>query len=578
VVYTSSQNAAKTQNFTASVTGLPAHRVTCRMKRMGGGFGGKETRSVFVGVTAALAAHVLGQPVKICLDRDVDMSITGQRHPFLCRYEAAADRSTGRLLYLDARIWSNGGCSLDLSLPVLDRALFHIDNCYRWPALRVSGRICRTNLPSNTAFRGFGGPQAMVFTEAIMDALAQELGRPTLELRRLNLYHEGDKTHYSMALEPGHWHVPRCLAQLTQDSAVEARSREVAAFNAAHRYRKKGLAVIPTKFGIAFTAKFMNQGGALVHVYTDGTVLVSHGGTEMGQGLHTKVCQVAARVLGVPLADVHVAESATDKVANASPSAASLSTDLYGMATLNACHEIKRRLDPVAAGLAPGATFQEVVTAAYFQRVDLSAHGFYIVPSHRCGYDWSAPIPPGGDNSARGQPFNYFTQGVAASEVEVDCLTGDVRILRTDLLMDVGDSINPALDIGQIEGAFVQGMGWMTMEELAWGDEAHSWVRPGQLFTRGPGAYKIPAFNDTPVDLRVQLLDKASNPFAVHSSKAVGEPPFFLGASVFFAIKDAVRAARADAGLSSQFTLLAPATSEKIRMACISDSQPAGSW
>lgn len=324
---------------------------------------------------------------------------------------------------------------------------------------------------------------------------------------------------------------------------------------------------MPTKYGINFTAKFMNQGGALVHIYLDGTVLVTHGGTEMGQGLFTKTIQVAANVFHIPHEMVHVNETATDKVPNASPTAGSMSTDLYGMAVLNACEQIEARLKPYREKN-PTGTWKELITAAYFDRVNLSAQGFYVVPSERCGYDWRATNVK--DNSERGCPFNYFTQGVACTEVEIDCLSGDSRIVRADILMDLGQSINPAIDIGQIEGAYVQGFGWCTMEELIWGDSQHTWVRTGQLFTRGPGTYKIPAFNDVPNDFRVHLMDK-SNKYAVHSSKAVGEPPFFLSCSAFFAIRSAIKAARQTRGLNDYFVLNLPATSERIRMACSDD-------
>lgn len=331
--------------------------------------------------------------------------------------------------------------------------------------------------------------------------------------------------------------MPKLWAQVKTSAEVQPRRAAVDAFNAEHRWKKRGLAVIPTKFGINFTAKFMNQGGALVHVYTDGTVLISHGGTEMGQGLHTKMTQIAAKSFGISDAKCHVQETATNAVANASPTAASMSTDLYGMAVLDACEQIGARLEPLRARLASPdkpVSWEALVQAAFFDRIDLSAHGYYAVPTDRCGYDWTLPHTP--DNSQRGQPFNYFTQGVACCEAEIDCLTGDSRLVRVDIVMDVGKSINPALDVGQIEGAFVQGYGWCTMEDLVWGDGQHKWVRPGQLFTRGPGTYKIPAFNDVPQDFRTHLFD-GENKFCVHSSKAVGEPPFFLGSAAFFAIK-----------------------------------------
>lgn len=319
------------------------------------------------------------------------------------------------------------------------------------------------------------------------------------------------------------------------------------------------------------------QGGALVHVYTDGTVLVSHGGTEMGQGLHTKVCQIVAHALDVPLSDVHIAETASDKVANSMPTAASMSNDLYAMAALDACEQILKRLAPVRKSLPPGAPLKAVAAKANFERVDLSAHGFFAVDDARCGYDWALEPPPRKpdgtpDNARRGLPFNYFTQGVAIAEVELDVLTGDHAVLRADLLVDVGSTINAPLDVGQIEGAFAQGVGLCTIEEVVWADDEHSWVQPrGRLLTRGPGAYKLPSFNDVPRDLRVGLMQRVANPFAVHSSKAVGEPPLFLGFSVFMALRDAVRAARVEhlgASAHAHFTLHSPATSERLRMAC----------
>lgn len=571
-VWASTQNPSKTQNFCAYVCGLPANQVVCRMKRMGGGFGGKETRSVFVSCTAALAAHLTRRPVRVSLDRDVDMHITGQRHAFVAKYRAAATRE-GNLLALDVEMFNNGGFSLDLSGPVMDRALFHIDNCYRWPSLRARGRIVRTHQASHTAFRGFGGPQGMVICEAIIDHLASALGMDPMVMRGLNFYKEGEKTHFGQELI--RWHVPRAWDEAMREGGVDRRRASVDAFNRKHRFRKRGLCVIPTKFGISFTAKFMNQGGALVHVYQDGTVLVSHGGTEMGQGLHTKVCQIAARAFGLEEGKVHIAETATDRVANSQPTAASMSTDLYGMATLDACQQILKRLAPVREGLEAKSGAKEVpwvsvVQAAYFSRIDLSAHGFYIVADNMCGYDWEKVGAK--SNEERGQPFNYFTQGAAVAEVEVDCLTGDARVVRADVVMDVGASINPAIDIGQIEGAFVQGYGWLTTEELIWGDADHPWVKAGSLLTRGPGAYKIPAFNDVPIDFRVTLMKDVENPVAVHSSKAIGEPPFFMAASAFFAIKDAVGAyRRQERGVEGWFPFYGPASTERIRMACCDD-------
>jgi xanthine dehydrogenase/oxidase len=347
----------------------------------------------------------------------------------------------------------------------------------------------------------------------------------------------------------------RCWQEVWESSAYPERRKAVEEFNKAHRFRKRGLAITPTKFGISFTTKFLNQAGALVHIYTDGTVLVTHGGVEMGQGLHTKVAQVVAHDLRIPLDRVYIAETATDKVPNASPTAASASSDMYGAAAADACRQLNDRLAPYYAKM-PGKSFKEVALAAYMDRLDLCAHGFYSTPDVT-GF--------GGD-----MPFNYFCYGCAVSEVELDTLTGDWQVLRSDVCMDVGKSLNPSIDIGQVEGAFVQGLGWSCIEELVWGDKEHSWVRPGQLFTRGPGTYKIPTANDIPIDFRVMLLRNApcERTPMVHSSKAVGEPPFFLGTSVYYALKDACYAARKDAGLQGWFRLDLPATPERLRMAC----------
>jgi len=580
----STQATDKTQKMAARVCGLPANRVVCRVKRMGGGFGGKETRNVFASCAAAVAAHLSGRAVHLPLHRDVDMSTSGGRHPFYAKYMAAAtpagaDGTPPKLAALDVQMFSNGGAMLDLSGPVLDRALLHVDNVYVWPSFRARGIVCKTHTPPNTAFRGFGGPQGMMITEEVMDHLAAVTGVDGNALRLANMYPDGYKTPFGQVLEKSEWRVPRAWLELSADAKVAEREAAVEAFNREHKWRKRGMAMLPTKYGINFTAKFMNQGGALVHLYTDGTILVTHGGTEMGQGLHTKVAQVAARAFGVGLSAVHIAETATDKVANSQPTAASASTDLYGMATLDACNQILARLAPIRNGLPVTATLAEVATAAFFARVDLSAHGFFVMDDKRCGFDWAIPpaINSDGthDNSTRGSPFNYFTQGVGCCEVEIDVLTGDHHVIRADLLVDLGSSINPALDIGQIEGAFTQGMGWSTIEELIWGDGEHAWVQPpGRLFTQGPGTYKPPAFNDCPREFNVRLMSHADNKVCVHSSKAVGEPPFFLGAGVYFAIKKAIAAARkehlvdGDPVAIRYFPLHSPATSEKIRLAC----------
>ena len=576
-IFASTQAPTKTQDFCARVTNTPAAKVVVRVKRMGGGFGGKETRSVFSSVAAAVAAKLTNRPIRLTLNRDTDMSITGGRHSFLARYKAGAildECGTAKLHALDVRLFNNGGSAFDLTGPVLDRALFHVDNCYYWPNFHSVGTPCKTSQPPHTAFRGFGGPQGMVICEHIMDHLALACGVSVDKLRRDNLYTLEDSTPFGMRFGgefTGKWNVPRMWDRLHRELDVPGRRGAARKFNSVNKWKKRGVGFIPTKFGIAFTAKFMNQGGALVHLYTDGTVLVSHGGTEMGQGLHTKVCQVAAQAFNIPLSHVYVNDSSTDKVANTLPSAASMSTDLYGMAVLDACQQILERIKPIRDTLPPGSALAIIAQKAFYERVDLSAHGFYALDNDRCGYDWNKGKPEGypdclPENSWKGHPFNYFTQGVALAEVEIDVLTGDYKTIRADVLVDVGSSINPAIDVGQIEGAFIQGMGWCTIEEVIYADDDHKWIRPrAKVFTQGPGTYKIPAFNDVPEQFNVSLLENADNPFAVHSSKAIGEPPFFLGCSVFYAIKDAVAAAR---GGTDYFEFRMPATSERIRMAC----------
>lgn len=542
-VYASTQAVTKTQNFCATSTGTPASKVVVRMKRMGGGFGGKETRSVFVSCAAAVAAKRTSRPVRITLSRSEDMKLTGTRHAFVATYHASAEvtEDGAKLIGCSIKLYANGGSGFDLSGPVVDRALFHCDGCYFFPHFRAEGVPCKTVQAPHTAFRGFGGPQGMAVAEHIMEHLSVATHVPADTLRRSNMYKVGDATPYGMIMDEEHsgkWNVPSMWDKLEAEVDVKGRRQRIAQFNAESKYVKRGLAFVPTRFGIAFTAKYMNQGGALVHLYTDGTVLVSHGGTEMGQGLHTKVCQVAAQAFGIPVDDVFVNDTSSDKVANTIPTAASMSTDLYGMATLDACSQILTRLAPIRERLGPNASLLEVAKTAFFERIDLTAHGFFALDNSRCGFDWQKEKPPdfptdAPANSWKGNPFNYFTQGVVCTEVEVDLLSGNHRTLKADLLVDVGSSINPAIDIGQIEGAFIQGMGWSTIEEVIYADDDHEWIRPrGSLFTSGPGTYKIPAFNDVPEVFNVSLADKVDNPFAVHSSKAIGEPPFFLGSCV----------------------------------------------
>ncbi|XP_078465987.1 xanthine dehydrogenase/oxidase [Lampetra fluviatilis] len=545
-IFSSSQSPTNTQLEAAEVLGVPANRVLCRVRRMGGGFGGKESRACMLSNAVAVAAVRLGRPVRCMLDRDEDMLITGGRHPFLGKYKVGF-MNDGRVIALDVVMYSNGGNSLDLSASVMERALFQMDNVYRIPNIRGRGIVCRTNLPSNTAFRGFGAPQGMLIAENWITDVAMTLNLPPHEVRQVNMYTDGDLTHFNQPLTD--FTLDRCWDECLQQANYTQRCVDVEDFNRQNRWRKRGIAVIPTKFGISFTAKFLNQAGALVHVYKDGTVLVAHGGTEMGQGLHTKMIQVASRCLGIPISDIHISETSTNTVPNTSPTAASVSSDLNGMAVKIACSTLLERL-AVFKEENPSGSWRDWVNKAYMNRISLSTTGFYRTPD--IYYDWE---------KNEGKPFNYFTIGVACSEVEVDCLTGASQTLRTDIVMDVGNSLNPAIDVGQIEGGFMQGLGLFVLEELRYSPE-------GSLLTRGPGSYKIPAFGDAPEHLHVSLLRSAPNKRAVYSSKAVGEPPLFLAASVFYAIKDAVRAARADAGLAGPFCLDSPASPERVRMAC----------
>jgi xanthine dehydrogenase/oxidase len=572
-VFASSQNANETQAYAAQVTGVPANRITVRIKRLGGGFGGKETRSVPLSSILALAAHKTRRPVRYMLTREEDMVTSGQRHPFLGRWKVAVNKE-GKIQALDLDLFNNAGWSSDLSAAVMERALTHADGCYLIPNIHVRGRCCRTNTMSNTAFRGFGGPQGMFVAETWMEEVADHLGMPVERLREINFYKDDDLTHFNNKLDD--WHVPLMWKQLRNDVSYDARRLAVDEFNATSRWRKRGLALIPTKFGISFSVLFLNQAGALVHIYHDGSVLVAHGGIEMGQGLHTKMTQIAAEALRVPLDSVFISETSTATVANASSTAASASSDLNGYAIFNACAQLNERLAPYREKLGPDATMKQLAHAAYFDRVNLSAQGFYKTPE--IGYSWE---------ENKGRMFFYFTQGVAAAEVEVDTLTGSWTCARADVLMDVGRTINPAVDYGQIQGAFVQGMGLFTMEESLW---LRNGAGAGNLFTRGPGAYKIPGFRDVPQVFNVSLLKGVEwkNLRTIQRSRGVGEPPLFMGSSVFFAVRDALKAARRGEGKMRKeeeekkkegevgdgrdegevLHLESPATTERIRLAC----------
>ena len=565
----STQHPTETQIIVARVLGLPAHRVVCRSLRMGGGFGGKETQANPYAAIAALAAYRTGRPVRIKLTRGLDMQMTGKRHPFLGRYEVGFDQQ-GQLLALKVELIADGGWSCDLSPPVLMRAMVHVDNAYFVPDIEVTGRIARTHLASNTAFRGFGGPQGMLVGEEVLERVARHLGLPAHEVRERNFYRpatdgNGDRnqTHYGQPVVDNH--LPALWTQLLRDSEFLARREAVAAFNASSAHRKRGIAITPVKFGISFNKTEYNQAGALVHIYSDGSVQLNHGGTEMGQGLHTKMLAVASRVLGVDMARIRIMPTSTDKVPNTSATAASSGSDLNGQAVKAACDTLLGRLRPVAAELL-GVTseqvrfaddavfadddsdrrlrFQDVVSAAYSARISLSSTGFYRTP----GLSWDP-------QTGQGHPFYYFSFGAAVSEVEVCGYTGVHTLRRVDLLHDVGDSLAIAIDRGQIEGGFVQGLGWLTCEELRWNDA-------GKLLTDAPSTYKIPTVGEVPEDVRLTLFRSSEPPTTqvIFSSKAVGEPPFMLAMSVREALREAVAAF----GDAREVSLGAPATPEAI--------------
>ncbi|MDJ0683196.1 MAG: xanthine dehydrogenase molybdopterin binding subunit [Alphaproteobacteria bacterium] len=566
LIHSSTQHPTEVQHGAAHVLGRPFAAITVQVRRMGGAFGGKESQATIIGALAALGAAKTGRPVKLRLPRDDDMVATGKRHPFLFRYDVGFD-GQGRIHGLDLMLAANGGHVADLTAPVLTRALCHADNCYYIPALKFSGAPCKTNTVSNTAFRGFGGPQGMLAIEGVIDRIAAHLGVPNEDIRRANYYDwEGARTvtPYGMAVEDNI--IDRVNAELEAAADWDAWREEIDAFNASNPVLKKGLARMPIKFGISFNRPTLNQAGALVHVYTDGSVHLNHGGTEMGQGLYQKVAQVAAEGFQIDIGNVHISATATDKVPNTSATAASSGSDLNGMAALNAVEQIKTRMAAVAADLfdAPvdeilfaenrifagnrSIPFPDLAQKCWERRVSLSAVGYYKTP----GLTWDF-------KNNTGAPFYYFTYGAAASEVAIDTLTGECRVLRTEIVQDCGSSLNPAIDLGQIEGAFVQGMGWLTCEEL-W------WDAGGRLRTHGPSTYKIPGSRDVPPIFNTRILTDAANPKpTIFRSKAIGEPPFMLAISVWLAIKDAVASlAGPEARRHTHVELDAPATPERI--------------
>jgi xanthine dehydrogenase large subunit len=542
-VHSSTQHPAETQEVVARVLGIAKHMVTVQCLRMGGAFGGKETQANIWAAVAAVAATKLRRPVLVRLTRAQDMSMTGKRHPFFARFQVGFSRE-GKLSALLVELFSDGGYSLDLSAPIMSRAMFHLDNCYLLPHLEVVGKICRTHAVSHTAFRGFGGPQGMLFIEEVLDRVARHLNVPGHVVRERNFYMPGDETHYGQAVKDAD-RIERIWSELKQSSDFAVRTVEIQAHNAAHPHDKRGLAITPVKFGISFTTAFFNQAGALALIYKDGSVQVNHGGTEMGQGLHTKMLQVAADSLGVPIESLRIMATRTDKIPNTSATAASSGSDLNGAAIKAACDTLKERLADVAgrhfnvppsevalehgrvfpkARPEAAVSFTDVVQHAYLQRVPLFATGYYQTPNLHFDRE-----------TGKGNPFHYFAYGAAVSEVEVSGFTGQYRILRCDLLHDVGDSLSPLVDKGQVEGGFIQGIGWLTTEELVWNER-------GALVTNGASTYKLPTLGECPLVFNVALLERAAEPGVIFGSKAVGEPPLMLALSVREALREAVAA------------------------------------
>ncbi len=569
-LYCSTQHPDGNQREAASALNLTTNDVEVICRRMGGGFGGKEGNASIFSQSAALAAFKLQKPVKLRVNRDDDMTITGKRHDFRIDYEVGFD-DTGRILGADIMLASRCGYSVDYSGPVNDRACLHIDNAYHIPALKLVSHRCKTNTQSATAFRGFGGPQGMFGIETVIDEIAATLGKDPLEVRKLNLYKDpavsGNPdtmtTQYNQLIED--WVGDKVIAQVEKESNYAERRAQVQAFNAKSKTRKRGIALVPLKFGISFTATHLNQGGALLVIYMDGSVSCNHGGTEMGQGLNTKMAQVCADGLGISVDKVRITATDSQKVPNASATSASSGADINGAAIMNATAQMRERLKPVAARMlgcsAEEVTFannqlhvggksvnwSDVTKQAWLDRVGLSVTGFYMTPEIK--YDFT---------TLNGRAFYYYCYGAAVSEVEIDTRTGEWWLKAVDIVHDVGRSINPALDKGQIEGAYIQGMGWLTMEECIWD-------KKGKLLTHGPSTYKIPVAGDVPEHFKVSLFDNANLKPTPFNSKATGEPPLMLGLSAFFALKDAVAAS---ADHKAVVRMEAPATPERILLAC----------
>ena len=567
-IVSSTQNPTKTQQSVAAVLALSANQVVSSVVRCGGGFGGKELKPASVAAACAVAAHKLKKPVKIVLDRQTDIAMSGQRHPVLVKYKAAAKKSDGSFVAAEMDLYFQAGYSWDLSEAVCQQALLKTANAYHFPNFKCRGFICKTTTTSNTAFRAFGGPQAMMACETVVDHLANALKMESSKVRYENLYAKGATTFFGQVLDP--WvNLKRLWDSCASSSNFYERQKDVEEFNAKHKYRKRGISMLPVKFGSSFVLRLLEQGGALIHVYTDGSVLVSHGGVEIGQGLHTKIKQAVARCFDIDLKKVRMDETSTDKAsANSVPTAASMAQELFAMAAVDAATQIVQRLFPLKKMLPATASFADLVAFAWVKRVPLSAYGFYKTKTVCEKFDWTLNLKPGESNAKRGTPYNYFTCGVGCSEIELDVLTGDIRTLRSDITMDMGSVINPALDVGQIEGAYLQGYGMYMLEDLKLSP------KNGAIVTDSAAKYKIPTADDAPLDFRVCLIDKdptcADLPsFPIHSSRAIGEPPYFLAASAYFAARNAIHAARdTHAAAGKNFIRTdTPLTPEQARMA-----------
>ncbi|XP_021362508.1 xanthine dehydrogenase/oxidase-like [Mizuhopecten yessoensis] len=544
-IFTTSQSPSFCQSSASRILGIPMNKIIVRQKRLGGGFGGREFRTPLVFGPSAIAAHRLGKPVRSIMDRSVDLKTTGKRHEFMSAYKAGFRRD-GMLEAVSIHIYINAGYTLDASSLVLENASIKADAAYKTPVFAVYGHICKTNIPSNTSMRSFGAVEAVFAMEVILCKVADTVGLDQEHVRELNMYKEGSLTHFKRKLE--NCMLQRCWRECMLQSKLGERKTAVKLYNSQNKHTKRGIAVMPLKFSIGYHVRFLNQGAALVNIYLDGSVMIAHGGVEMGQGLHTKMIQVASRALDIPMDKIYISETGTNTCPNTTATSASVSSDLHGAAILDACRKINKRLRPYKEK-DPSGQWTSWINLAYMDRVSLSATGF---------------SRPGNQQNVKdeGNFFLYYTYGAACTEVEIDCLTGAHQVLQTDIVMDIGDSLNPGIDVGQIEGGFVQGYGWVTMEELKISPEGH-------ILASGPVDYKIPRVTNIPRQMKVYILKDCPSTGTVYSSKGVGEPPLNLAISVYIALREAIRACRMDVGISSSFDLDIPLTPEKIRMACM---------